>query len=248
MRASSEPHSVDELTDEAEADEVTASASGSAARPPSRAALAIVAVVILVVGAALGFAGGLFSSLAGDATPSNASAEAGFDRDMQTHHLQGAELALLAHERSSDPEILTISTDILLTQQQQAGQLFGWLTTWGLPQAAPEPAMTWMSRPALTGATDGAHAHVAATTGEVPERMPGLATSAQIAELTAATGPEADRIFLRLMIAHHQGAIEMADSILARSTNTTVTTFATGVRTSQQAEIDLMERLLAERS
>ena len=55
-------------------------------------------------------------------------------------------------------------------------------------------------------------------------------------------------MFLELMIAHHQGAIEMAEAVLDRSTNSTVRTFATGVVKSQDSEIDLMESMLAERA
>ena len=44
--------------------------------------------------------------------------------------------------------------------------------------------------------------------------MPGMATEAEVARLAAATGVEADRLFLTLMIRHHQGAIAMVDDHL----------------------------------
>ncbi|WP_077223332.1 DUF305 domain-containing protein [Rathayibacter sp. VKM Ac-2630] len=121
----------------------------AAADARGRLLVAAVAVVALLLGAAGGYVIGALAPFAPTATPSSTSAEAGFARDMQVHHLQGAELALIVHERSTDSEVLTISTDILLTQQQQAGQLFGWLVSWNLPQASPEPSMTWMGRPTL---------------------------------------------------------------------------------------------------
>ena len=57
-----------------------------------------------------------------------------------------------------------------------------------------------------------------------------------------------DRDFADMMIAHHQGAIEMAEAVLERSSNATVQTFATSVVLSQQSEIDLMTGMLADRS
>ncbi|PPH76203.1 DUF305 domain-containing protein [Rathayibacter rathayi] len=220
-------------------------------RPASsrgRILVAAVAVVALLLGAAGGYLFGALAPFASAATPSSTSAEAGFARDMQVHHLQGAELAMIAQERSTDDDVLTVSKDILLTQQQQAGQLFGWLNAWGLPQAAPEPSMTWMGRPTLAGAAD-AHSSMGMGTedGVVPASMPGLATSEQISALSSASGRGFDQMFLELMIAHHRGAIDMADALLARSRVTVATDFASSVITAQEAEISLMEQMLADR-
>lgn len=220
-------------------------------RPASsrgRVLLAAVAAVALLVGTAGGYLLGALAPFASSPTPSTSSAEAGFARDMQVHHLQGAELAMIARERSSDDEVLTVSKDILLTQQQQAGQLFGWLNSWGLPQAAPEQSMTWMARPTLAGAADEHSAMgMGIEDGVVPTSMPGLATSQQIAALGALSGRDFDRMFLELMIAHHRGAIDMAEALLARSRVSVATDFATSVVKAQEAEISLMEQMLADR-
>jgi uncharacterized protein (DUF305 family) len=50
------------------------------------------------------------------------------------------------------------------------------------------------------------------------------------------------------MIAHHQGAVEMADAVLARSSNDVVVALAQSIVDSQTSEIDLMTGMLAERS
>jgi len=220
----------------------------AAADARGRLLVAAVAVVALLLGAAGGYVIGALAPFAPTATPSSTSAEAGFARDMQVHHLQGAELALIVHERSTDSEVLTISTDILLTQQQQAGQLFGWLVSWDLPQASPEPSMTWMGRPTLEGAADE-HSSMGMGTeeGVVPSSMPGLATPDQIRALTASSGRDLDRMFLELMIAHHRGAIDMAEALLARSRDRVATDFATSVVKAQEAEITLMEQMLEAR-
>lgn len=203
------------------------------------ALLVAILVTALVVGISA-FSVGRLSTL-GDPKPLSTSAEAGFARDMQVHHDQGVQLGVLIRDRSIDEDVRLLAYDIVTTQGQQSGQMFGWLSVWGLSQASPEPSMTWMTRPGRT-AEPHSEGH------EPGQRMPGLATDAEVASLTAASGEEADRIFLTLMIAHHQGAIDMADSVLDRTNNSTVRTFATAVVASQQSEIDLMTDMLAARS
>jgi uncharacterized protein (DUF305 family) len=214
-----------------------------------RVVVIVAAFVALAVVAVLAFSIGRLSTLA-DPTPGNTSVEAGFARDMQVHHLQGVELAMIVRDATDDPDVRLLAYDIATTQAQQAGQMYGWLRAWGLPQAGSEPSMTWMTRPALDGSTHGGHSGAEGTDGSahVPgEPMPGLATPAQVDELRSLSGVEAEVLFLELMIAHHQGAIEMADAALERSTNGVVVPFAEAVATSQQSEIALMEDMLAQR-
>jgi len=125
--------------------------------------------------------------------------------------------------------------------------MYGWLVVWGLPQASPEPSMTWMTRPSLDG--QAAHGHDEEAGAHEPGApMPGLATLEQVQSLQEATGVEAEVIFLELMIAHHQGAIDMSEAVLERTDSTLVKTFATGVIAAQEKEIVYMETLLAART
>lgn len=217
-------------------------------RAPGRVwPLALAGLVVVAVVGVLAFSAGRLS-VGAPQTPGTTSAEAGFARDMQEHHQQGVELAMIVRDRTDDAETRLLAYDIATTQSQQAGQLYGWLTGWGLPQAAAEPSMTWMTRPATVGRA-GAAAHDHGSDGaHTREPMPGLATPAQIEQLRGASGVEAEREFLTLMIAHHRGAIEMAEAVLARSSNPTVRTFADGVISSQASEIRLMETMLAART
>ena len=202
----------------------------------------VLAVVLVGVGA---FAVGRLTAPV-EATPSSTSAAAGFARDMQVHHDQGVELAFLIRDRTDDPELRSLAYDIAITQANQSGQMLSWLNVWNLPQASPEPSMTWMSRPPLSGATD--HHGNAGTSHEPGAAMPGLATSEQMQSLRDASGADAERIFLELMIAHHQGAVEMGDAVLTRTEVSVVRTFATGMITAQESEIGYMEGLLEGRS
>ena len=201
----------------------------------------ILAAALLVV---VSFAAGRLGASAAQ-TPASLSAEAGFARDMQTHHLQAVELSRIVREATGDQDIRLLAYDIASAQTQQVGQMQGWLNVWGLPQASSESAMTWMSRPAP--GTSG-HNH-----GGMPEThpagqpMPGMATEAQLAQLRSLTGVAAEKLYLQLMIAHHEGGIEMAEAVLPRTDNPTVESMARGMIKAQQAEIDYMRELLAER-
>ena len=211
-------------------------------RLPTRLVVALILGATLLIAVAFGV--GRFS-VPSATSPDTLSAEAGFARDMQTHHLQAVELSMIVRDATDNQEIRQLAYDIATAQSQQSGQMHGWLNVWGLPQAPPEPSMTWMARPAPGGS---GHGHGAMGSTHVPgERMPGLATDAQIASLRSATGVEAEKLFLQLMIAHHEGGIEMAEAVLERSTNRTVDSLARGMVKAQQSEIDYMQELLAKR-
>lgn len=177
------------------------------------------------------------------ATPTSDSAAAGFLRDMQVHHAQAVQMALLVRDRTDDEAVRQLAYDIAVSQATQSGQMYGLLQAWGLPQASPEPAMAWTLLPTIDGSAGGHQMDPTA-----PDGMPGFATDAQIAELTAATGDDAVTLFLTLMITHHQGGVEMADAVLARTDVPQVVSLATGIQRAQKSEIEAMRQMLAERS
>ena len=192
------------------------------------------AIIVAALIAALAAGTGAYwwgSTRAITTTPGPTSAEAGFARDMQVHHIQGVEMSMLVRDRTDDPDMRRMAYDMATTQQHQAGQLYGWLAAWGLRQLGSQPPMAWMGH---TGHDMGA-------------LMPGMATPEQVATLASTSGVEAERVFLRLMIAHHRGALEMSEAVIERSQHPVVLAFAGGVLASQQSEIDLMTTMLEER-
>ncbi|HUG62662.1 MAG TPA: DUF305 domain-containing protein [Methylomirabilota bacterium] len=156
------------------------------------------------------------------------SADAGFLRDMRVHHDQAVEMALLIRDRTEDPLLHALATDIMLTQQAQVGTMGGWLQIWDLPQTGGEPAMTWMGHP-----TEG--------------RMPGMASTEEVRQLRELPLAEAEVQFLRLMIRHHAAGVTMAEACLERCDEEVVTTLAGKIINGQQFEIDAMQSMLAER-
>ena len=214
----------------------------STAPARSRRALALVLAGALLLGGVFAL-GRLSAPVASN--PSTTSAEAGFARDMRTHHTQAVDMSMIVRDETDDPEIRLLAYDIAMTQQSQAGQMLGWLADWNLTTTSTEPEMTWMMRPPLTGTDAHQHGETSAHTAGDP--MPGLATPEQMARLKTLTGVAAERFYLELMIAHHKGGVEMAEAALDRSRERVVVQLATGIVKSQTAEIELMESLLAQR-
>jgi uncharacterized protein (DUF305 family) len=212
--------------------------------PLGRGRLLVVGVALVLVALIAGILLGRMTAGAAIPMPSDSSAEAGFARDMQVHHGQAVEMSLLVRERSDDPEIRLLALDIATAQTQQQGQMFAWLAMWALPQTSSAPEMDWLSRPVLDGSA-GHEGHGGHTPGEP---MPGVASFEQMQALQNATGVDAERLFLELMIAHHQGGVEMAEAVLARSDNPQVRALAEGMVKLQQKELDYMAELLAARS
>lgn len=167
------------------------------------------------------------------ATPTDASADAGFARAMQVHHNQGVVLAMIVRDVTDDVEVRTVAYDMATTQAQQSGQMYAWLELWGLPQSSSVDQMAWM---------EGHDSHGAG----VP--MPGLATQAQLDELRDTSGVEAELLFLELMIVHHEGAVDMSEVALERANTAEVKRLAQSVLDSQSREIKIMQDMIAARS
>jgi len=73
----------------------------------------------------------------------------------------------------------------------------------------------------------------------------GMLSDKELADLRAASGAAFDRMWLTMMIAHHQGAVSMADQEIAQGSNPDVKALAQSIMTGQTAEIATMKELLA---
>jgi uncharacterized protein (DUF305 family) len=204
--------------------------------PLRLALLAVIAVGLLLLGGGLAVALGIGGGESA-AVPTADSVDAGFSRDMATHHLQGVEMANLALERSADPEVRQLAFDISATQTNQTGRMQGWLSLWGVPPTGGE-AMAWMA------GDDGGHS---GHSMPVDGLMPGMATEEELAELRGLTGGEFDVQFLRLMIRHHQGGFEMAEYAAQHADVPAVATLARTIAETQSAETQTMVAMLAAR-
>lgn len=231
--------------------------SGTGASAPRRrragARLELTAVVVVVTLAILFVAGLVGYGLAGRSShPGENSAEAGFARDMQTHHAQAVQMALTIRDKTTDPTLRAVAYDIATSQQHQAGQMYAWLIQWGLPQTSTAEPMAWMAsggHDMAGGTTTGAQIGEADPgTAAAEPVMSGMASAADLQRLDDASGVEAERLFLQLMISHHRGGVQMAKAVLQRSTRPEVVTLATAIEASQSSEIEQLTRLLADRN
>jgi uncharacterized protein (DUF305 family) len=197
--------------------------------------LAVIALGLVLLGGGLAVVLGLGGDDASP-VPTADSVDAGFSRDMAVHHLQGVEMANVALERSTDPEVRQLAFDISATQTNQVGRMQGWLSLWGLPPSGGDP-MAWM------GADAGHSAHETAP-GAL---MPGMATEDELAELRGLSGTAFDVRFLQLMIRHHQGGREMAEYAAGHASVPAVATLARTIAETQTAETTTMTGMLTAR-
>jgi len=152
-------------------------------------------------------------------------ADISFAQLMIPHHQQAVEMADLALARQTSPEVKTLAEQIKGAQDPEISMMSGWLQAWGAPMEM--------------GDDHGSHEMGGMT-------MSGMMTDEDMQALNDATGADFDQMWLQMMIAHHQGAISMADQVKAESSNADVTALADAVIAGQTTEIDTMKQLLAQ--
>jgi uncharacterized protein (DUF305 family) len=184
-------------------------------------------------------------TLVRDRPPGDDSVDAGFARDMAVHHGQAVEMAVTVSQRTDDPTLRTIATDIALTQQAQIGMMTGMLDVWELPTTGEDPPMTWMGDDANAAMPGDKGGEIETGDHAMDGRMPGLATAEEKASLATLPVAEMNEQFLRLMIRHHEGGILMAQSALDRADTDQIRDLARGIINAQHTEIEQMEQVLA---
>ncbi|MEL7444947.1 MAG: DUF305 domain-containing protein [Pseudomonadota bacterium] len=156
-----------------------------------------------------------------------APADVSFMQGMIVHHQQAVEMAVLVKDRTNREEIVAIAGRIEASQADEIQFMEEWLTTRGEPVEIPGHA---------------GHA------GHMHHTMAGMASPEQMEALAAAEGVEFDRQFLTLMIAHHEGAVEMVEELLGQpgsAADPVLFRFVGDVENDQTTEIDRMDAILA---
>jgi len=153
--------------------------------------------------------------------------DVGFAQGMIPHHAQAIEMADLALTNTKNPDVLALANTIKAAQSPEIEKLSGWLGDWG--QTVPSTASGSMDHD-MTG-MDGM-------------MMDGMMSQADMDRLETSTGTEFDRLWLELMIQHHEGAVKMSKSEVAGGKNPDAVALAQAIISSQQAEITTMESLL----
>ena len=137
-----------------------------------------------------------------------------FAQMMIPHHQQAVDMSTLAESRTTNPELLALAKQIKDSQAPEITQMTGWIKDSG-------------------ASMDMGH----------DMGMGGMLTDEQMTALKNATGPEFDKLYLEGMIAHHEGAIHMAQMV-TDSTNSEAKQLGENVVQSQTAEIAQMKKML----
>ena len=137
-----------------------------------------------------------------------------FAQMMIPHHQQAVDMGTLAETRASSPEVKALAATIKAEQAPEIEQMKGWLTAAGASESM--------------GHDMG---------------MGGMLSAAQMTALESATGPAFDSLYLAGMIAHHQGAIQMAKMVTG-SSNAEAATLGKAIVKSQTKQIEYMQNLL----
>lgn len=144
--------------------------------------------------------------------------EVQFVQHMLQHHAQALDLAAPMLERSRQRTVRSLALDIQLSQREQMRQMEAMLGRWGQPPGEP---------------ISPEHA-----------RMMGMASEAELAELSTLPVGQAERQFLRLMIRHHQGAVAMTLPVLDAAARPEVERLTRQIVVTQRGEIRTMEGVL----
>ncbi|WP_338932802.1 DUF305 domain-containing protein [Streptomyces netropsis] len=149
-------------------------------------------------------------------------ADVAFAQGMIPHHRQAIVMAEMAENHASSDAVKALAEKIKKAQAPEIDTMTAWLNAWG------EPVPRGMS-----GTGHGS-----------PTGMPGMMTDRQMDDLRGATGSPFDRMFLTMMIAHHEGAIDMAGTEKEQGQYGPAKQLAGTIITSQSAEIAQMRTML----
>ena len=197
---------------------------------PVNIVLMVVAAAVLV--GAIGFVVGESRSKG-----SHNGADVGFLQDMRIHHEQAVNMSLIYLDVSakgmgdgseSRGTLRLIAREIIVNQANESGRMVQMLRQFGAAETnETDQVMGWMGEPTPL------------------DKMPGLASDAELKALQESRGAAADKMFGELMIAHHKGGIHMAEHVSMHGSNDEVTTLAAAMVKAQTGEISEMEKLLA---
>jgi uncharacterized protein (DUF305 family) len=157
--------------------------------------------------------------------PRHTAADAAFMQGMIGHHAQAIEMVALLKTRTASQDMQLLGLRIEVSQNDEIKLMQTWLRERG--ESVPSE-----------------HAHHMAGA----KLMPGMLTKEQMSRLSASKGTEFDRLFLELMIQHHEGALTMVKELMASpgaGQESNLYAFVADVEADQSAEITRMRRMRA---
>lgn len=150
------------------------------------------------------------------------TADVSFAKEMIQHHRQAVEMAAMADGRASSSEVKDLAAKIEAAQNPEIKTMSGWLTSWG--EQVPED-MSGMGH-------------------DMSSTAPGMMSAGDMGKLEKVSGTVFDKMFLTMMVQHHEGAVAMAKTEKADGRYGPAAKLAGDVITAQTAEIQEMNKML----
>ena len=178
------------------------------------------AVAVLAIVAGLVFVAGARWAVADTTEEPYGNADIGFLQDMIDHHEQALVISQIYLDNNPDGTARSYAREVIVYQQREIERMEAWLDEAGVDRGAPgRTAMSWMGMPIAV------------------EQMPGMQSAGRLAELEAATGRQADRLFFDIMSDHHLGGVHMADGAASRARRAEIREFASKMSYNQRIEM-----------
>ena len=168
----------------------------------------------------------LLAGCGGHDAPSGREGDVYFAQMMIPHHQQALEMSEIALAKDTSPAVAELAREIRREQDPEIVLMRAWLGEWGAEE------LPHSGGPGEEA--DDGHDH----------EMPGMATGDQMVALAEGSGRDFERMWLELMIAHHEGAIEMAEQVEGTTDDAEVRALAAAITEAQQEEIARMQGLL----
>ena len=170
-----------------------------------------------------------------DEAAAHNDADVMFAQMMLPHHSQAIEMSdMLLAKQDIPADVTALAEQIKAAQGPEIEQLESWLGQWGEPTEMPE---TGHDMPGMDEGMDGGM--------EGMEGMEGMMSEEDMQALSEAQGADAARLFLEQMIAHHEGAVDMAQTEIEDGQFPDAVEMARTIVDTQQQEIETMRELLS---
>lgn len=169
--------------------------------PSRRAVSALVATVALALGGCGGDDGPADEQPAPSATEHN-DADVEFATHMIQHHAQALSMVDLTAGRPLDPKVQRLADGIRSAQAPEIETMVDWLQEWG--EDIPETMRDHVNM--------GHHGDIGEAMEGMDTDMPGMMSAEDMTALQDAPDAEFQELWLDMMIEHHEGAVEMAET------------------------------------
>lgn len=187
------------------------------------------------------------ASISAEDAATHNPADVMFAQMMIPHHSQAIEMSdMLLTKQGIPAEVISLAEQIKAAQGPEIAQLGSWLEQWGEPQMHGDGTGTVPGMPGMDSMPMDSMPMTSVPMTSMPGmgEMEGMMSEEDMQALSDAQGTEAARLYLEQMIAHHEGAITMAQNEIEDGQIPDTVQMARTIVDTQQQEIETMRELL----